>query len=114
MSEFIPLYDAVVMTRDFKTNREVILGPIYQNLDLIPYNETFEKNKILDMLGNPDCVGMRIYYGMDTTKKLHALLVGVDSQNKDILPENDDTGNFILERSDRNPPDATPTSPLNP
>ena len=114
MSEFITLNDAVVMTRDFKNNAEVILGPIYQNLNLLPINETFDKDQVISMLNNNGCTGLRIYYGMDSTKKLHALLVGVDSENKDILPENDEAGNFILERADRNPPDPTPSSPLNP
>ena len=114
MSDFITLTEAVTMTRNFKSNREAILGSIYQNLDLLPYNETFEKDQIISMLDNPDCIGLRIYYGMDTTKKLHAILVGVDSENKDILPENDDPGNYIIERGERKPPVVTPTSPLNP
>jgi hypothetical protein len=114
MSEFIALTEAVGMTRDFKTNRETILGTGYQNQDLLPFNETFEKDKIIDMLNNSGCVGMRLYYGMDSGKKIHALLVGIDSEGKDILPENDDPGNYILERSNRVPPGPTPpSSPLN-
>jgi hypothetical protein len=114
MSEFIGLTEATLMTRDFKTNREIILGTIYQNQDLLPFNETFDKDQVISMLNNSGCVGMRIYYGMDTGKKVHALLVGVDSENKDILPENDEAGNFILERSNRVPPGPNPpSSPLN-
>lgn len=114
MSEFIGLPEATIMTGAFKTNREVILGTTYQNLDLLPFNETFDKDQVISMLNNSGCVSMRIYYGMDDGKKVHALLVGVDSENKDILPENDDPGNFILERSNRVPPSPTPpSSPLN-
>ena len=113
MSEFIGLTEAAEMHRDFKNFRDVILGPVYQNLDLLPFCETFEKDKILSMLANNDCVAMRVYYSMDANKQLHALLVGVNSENKDILPENDDAGNFILERASRNPPTPVPSSPLN-
>ena len=66
------------------------------------------------MLNNPGCENMRVYYGMDSNKKIHVLLVGVDDSDKDILPVDDEAGNFILERSRRVPPyQAAPSSPLN-
>lgn len=114
MSEFIGITEAAGMTSQFKTNRNVILGSGYQNLDLLPINETFTKTQVISMLDNTGCEGLRVYYGMDAENKLHVLLVGVDSENKDILPENEEPGNFILERGVRNPPTPTPSSLLNP
>jgi hypothetical protein len=80
-------------------------------------------------------VGVRIYYGMDDTLGLHAIIVGVDAQNRDILPAattsttlssstlstatttedgvtTDETG-IILDEGIRCPPTCPPPSDMN-
>jgi hypothetical protein len=113
MSDFIDLNEASVMTRTFRGIKEQILGIGYQGLEILPFCETFDAGQVQDMLSNNGCIGLRVYYGMDSNKKIHAILVGVDNEGKDILPEDDNAGNFILERGERNPPTPPPTSPLN-
>ena len=113
MSDFIELSEAEVMTRDYRGIKEQILLAGYQNLGILPVCETFDAAQVRDMLSNNDCVGLRVYYGMDSAKKIHTILVGVNSENKEILPENNEIGNFILERGDRTPPAQIPSSPLN-
>ena len=113
MSAFIDLTEAGEMTRTFRGIKEDILGTVYQNLKILPICETFDAAQVQDMLSNNGCVELRVYFGMDAAKKISAILVGVDSAGKDILPENDDAGNFIIERGTRCPDNCPPTSPLN-
>lgn len=35
---------------------------------------------------NPDCVGIRIYYGIDDAGKKQLMLVGTDSKGENLLP----------------------------
>ena len=113
MSDFIVLSEAIDMTRLFRGMKESILHGDYQGLQILPQCETFDAAQVKSMLGNTNCVGMRIYYGMDENKKIHGILVGVDNEGKDILPENEQAGNYILERGIRCPDNCPPTSPLN-
>jgi hypothetical protein len=53
------------------------------------YSEAFNKRQLLDLLKDPRCVGLRIYYGMKTAQKgqenqLRLMIVGVDAQGKDL------------------------------
>lgn len=60
-----------------------------RNPDLfITESEGFNKTALLELLKDPKCVGIRIYYGIapGTSKKkdLRMILVGTDSQGKDL------------------------------
>ena len=59
---------------------------------LIPDAEAFNKPALIQILKDPRCVGIRIYHGVKigqgTAKnEIRVILVGVDSQGKDILVE---------------------------
>lgn len=118
MSHNIPLTNAAEMTLRYRQNREAILAPAFQNKNLLPLSETFDRAAIESLLAKPGCTALRIYYGMDTELKLHAVLVASDASNKDILPaaeagsalpDDDDT----IELSIRCPPTCPDPSPLN-
>src|SRR4051812_37352445 len=110
----IPLQDAVIMNRTFRTMRETILDPIFRNQEILPVCETFSANEVSDLLAQAGCVSLRIYYGMDAENKVHAVLVGVDGEDKDILPDADDeAGIGILEMAKRCPIRCPPSSVLN-
>lgn len=106
------------MTTRFRSNKNTVLATAYQNQDVIPNCETFDKESIESVLQQDGCTGFRIYYGMDENLKIHAILVGVNDNGADILPvensllEEDPTG-VILEEGQRCPPYCPPTSPLN-
>jgi uncharacterized protein YpmB len=54
----------------------------------IPETEAFNKPAVLEILKDPLCVGVRIYYGIkkgDKRNELRLILVGVDSQGKDLF-----------------------------
>ena len=109
------------MTSLYRANREAILATSYKGLEIMPLSETFNKDAIAALLDLPGCAGIRIYYGMDEQKKVHAILVGVTAANEDMLPasssglieepETDEPD--ILERGQRCPPACPPDSPLN-
>jgi hypothetical protein len=114
----IPLTQAVEMTATFRANRNTILDSQYRNEDVLPLCETFTRSSIEGLLAQQGCEGFRIYYGMDENLKIHAILVGVNGNNADILPlqnsltEQDPEGT-ILEDGQRCPPYCPAASPLN-
>lgn len=85
-NHFISLEQAKQMTALFRQQKENILAPAYQGKDTLVVCETFNRDIFDAILGENGCVGMRIYYGMDPSYKVKAILVGVDAQNNDILP----------------------------
>jgi hypothetical protein len=110
----ISLAAAIEMTASFRDNRNSILQENYQDQNILPLCETFSKSAIEDVLSQDGCEGFRIYYGMDENLKIHAILVGVNDENEDILPsEIEETDGVILEDGQRCPPSCPPASPLN-
>ena len=86
MSHFIPLTEARQMTALYRNNREAILQPSYQNQALLPLSETFDRAAFDTVLAKSGCTALRIYYGMDESLKVHALIVGVDANGQDLIP----------------------------
>jgi hypothetical protein len=114
-SHFIDLPKAVDMTTDYRDNRETILDTPYQGQAILPLSETFAREDIDQLLAQDGCKGLRIYYGMDTNLKVHAILVGVTEANEDILPSTTDPSkdDIIVEESQRCPVSCPPASDLN-
>lgn len=116
MSHFISLQEAVDMTSFFRTHRENILKTEFQNQNIVPLSESFDREPFDTVLAKQNCAGIRIYYGMDENKKIHAIIVGFDENGDDILPAeemNNTEEEDIIERGNRCP-DICPTeSPLN-
>jgi hypothetical protein len=116
MSQFISLKQAVDMTTLYRQQKEKILA---SGLDknILARCETFDRDIFDALLSKPGCSAIRIYYGMDSTLKVHAVVVAVDGSDKDILPDTatlNDVGTDIGEESRRCPDDCPPPSELNP
>jgi len=112
----ITLADAIAMTTLYRNNRISILKPELATSDVLALNETFNKEDVMQMISEPGCVAMRIYYGMTPDLQVHAILVGVDENNEDILPaamKRIDDYAQILEEATRCPYNCPPSSPLN-
>ncbi len=114
----ISLNEAAAMTSRFRTNRESILAAPYQNQNMLPFSETFDRSAIDAILAHEGCTGLRIYYGMDESLKVHAILVGSDEANNDILPPHQNTlqdadDGYLAELSIRCPPTCPGDGPLN-
>lgn len=113
----ISLQSASEMTARYRENREMILTPEQRGKDILAKNETFNREAIEKLLVEKDCAGVRIYYGMDLSLKCHAILVGVNTSNEDILPGSSEmlatSDEVILEEGQRCPDICPPDSPLN-
>ena len=110
MSQFISLTEAIKMTSSYRQNRNDILKSEYQERNILCISETIERSEIEELMHQQGCVKLRIYYGMDDDLLVHAVIVGVDGADKDILPVGEE---MILERNARCPDDCPPASPLN-
>jgi len=107
----ISLADAIDITTRYREYREKILTDEFKGRDLLTLSETFNKNAFISFFTNIQVKGLRIYYGMREDLQVHAIVVGVDENGKDMLPAQsiaiagDVTGdNEILEDAQRCPP----------
>ena len=118
MSQKITLSKAIEMTSRYRSQRESILLPEFRGLGLLPVCETIDRSDVALVLAQTDCTGLRIYYGMYEDQTVHAVLVGVNAMNEDILPAGTLTAQAeeegeIINDGYRCPPVCPPDSPLN-
>lgn len=102
----ISLPAAVAMTSRYRANRP----------GNFPICETFGADAVNRLLATSGCVSLRIYYGMKEDDQVDAILVAVNAEGEDILPELKLAGAgdpVILEDGFRCPTDCPPDSPLN-
>lgn len=82
----ITLEKAVEMTRLYRKEKNNILNPAHAGKDILSLYETFNRSIFDKILAQVGCVGVRIHYGMTDDLRIHAIIVGVNSEGKDILP----------------------------
>jgi hypothetical protein len=109
MPQTISEETAIDMTTLYRDERENILASGYKDQNILPVCETFDRNVFDTILGQTGCTSIRIYYGMDTNLKVHAIIVGANEENEDMLA----TGNIIAEQGYRCPEECPPPSSLN-
>lgn len=117
-SHFIPLSQAIEMTSLYRSQRENILATPYQNQNILPICETFNRADVDTIMAKQNCEAIRIYFGMDETFKVKVIIVPVDENAEDILPvttelTDSETSEDIVEEGHRCPPACPPPSPLN-
>ena len=114
---YISLDRAIDMTKRYRENRESILSEKDKGKNLLPLSETVNKEALLSFFNNPVCAAVRIYYGMSDDRQVHAIIVGVNDKNEDLLPHATSvTGSdsaIIVEDLQRCPPACPPDSVLN-
>lgn len=128
MKHFISLEKAKTMTALYRREKDNVVANEHRGKGTLSLSETFDAECFRAVLSKPECTGIRIYYGMDDLLKVHAIVVGVNSNNEDILPlmqntastidttitvstDDDDTG--IIEEGISCPPGCPPPSALN-
>jgi len=83
----IGLDEAKKMTKKFREQKDNIMKEEHRGKHLIPFCESFDRAPFEQLLQREDCKGVRIYYGMkDTDQRVHAIIVGIDADGRDILP----------------------------
>jgi len=110
----ISLDTAIEMTTKYRDEKENILLPVHWEKNILAKSEAFERDAIQFLLDQADCQKIRVYYGMNADLKVHAILVGVNSADEDILPQESNTEDGeIVEQGLRCPTMCPPASPLN-
>lgn len=114
----IPLSEAVALTTLYRQNRETVLDPAFRGQDILALCETFSRDLFDELLAEEGAASIRIFYGMDPSFKVHAVIVAADAAGKDILPAgatlaSGGGGGSIGEDGNRCPPICPPGSPLN-
>lgn len=118
MSQFISLEQAIAMTTLYRQHQESVLAEPFQNKGVLARCETIERQFIETLLAKPGCAALRIYYGMDSSLKIHAIVVAVNEKDQDMIAHGEKnlaiTEDDIVEESRRCPTDCPPPSELNP
>jgi hypothetical protein len=97
---FITLQDAAALTANYRNSG--MLNPVL--------GQFLGANKLQQLLRQPGCVGLRIYYATDgTTGAPKIVVVGVTSNENDILATNP----LILDQSMPCPPTCGNSNSLN-
>ena len=65
------------------------------------------KNKLLELLEQENCVGVRIYYGLDENGEKNLVFVGADENENDLVD------GIILEYATKCPPKCSEKNDLN-
>jgi hypothetical protein len=119
-NHFISLQTGIEMTTLYRQEKENILATAYQDQNILPISETFDRAAFDTLLAESGCTAIRIYYGMSEDLLVHAIIVGVNENNEDILPSSENTlsnsattDEVIVEQGIRCPEDCAPPSPLN-
>lgn len=69
--------------------------------------EAFGKSSIESLLAQTNCVGMRVYYGIDASNNKRLVLVGVDAEGNDLYEGE------LMENGTICPPCCSTSNPLN-
>lgn len=95
--EFITLEDGAAMTARYRSSVEpgTVTG------------QFVGKEKLIQILNQPGCVGIRMYYGLDEHNENSVVAVGVDSN------ENDITSGYIIDYFIKCPPRCSKQNALN-
>jgi hypothetical protein len=65
------------------------------------------KNKLLELLEQENCVGVRIYYGIDENGEQNLVFVGADENENDLV------NGVIVEYAPKCPPKCSEKNPWN-
>lgn len=122
MNHFISLEEAIALTSRYRNRKEGILLESERGKNVLALSETFDRAAFDQVLSQPGCTALRIYYGMKENDQVHAVIVGVNASGQDMLPqagaalndtESQEEGIHIIELGQRCPDLCPEESPLN-
>jgi hypothetical protein len=85
---FIPKDSIAVYRKRYEQDRDTL-----QNVAptlFFPFSEAFNKKSVIDLMKDPKCIGLRIYYGSTAIdakgqQEIRMILVGVDEKGNDLF-----------------------------
>jgi len=113
---FIPLEEAIIMTKRYRQNKDEVIDPAYAGRDILANSDKFDRNVFETLLAKPGCMSIRLYYGMKEDLKICPMVVAVDENDHDILPASnfsEEEDDYVGDDTIRCPPICPPPSPLN-
>lgn len=112
MKNLVRLSDAKLMVKTYLENKSKVIP----NDSTLPNTETFESEAFVALLKQPDCVKVRLYYGMKENLEICAIIVGVDSNGNEIYIENNSLNGegdtYVIEDGLRCPPICPPANKI--
>jgi hypothetical protein len=107
MKNLVPLADGKEMVKTYLENKKKVI----LNDSTLPNTETFDSDAFVELLKQPDCVKIRLYYGMKENLEICAIIVGVDSNGNEIYVENKGLNGieetYVIEDGQKCPPYCT-------
>jgi hypothetical protein len=117
MPHLISLSAAKGLISNYKKQKENLLTNTLQAANVLPDCETFDRDAFDTLLKQDGCTSVRIYFGMDEKNMVRLVIVGVDANDNDIVPQQtrslEDDTSVIIEDGLRCPEMCPPSSPLN-
>ncbi|GAO44880.1 hypothetical protein [Flavihumibacter petaseus] len=108
LTESVSVDDAADMTRRFRRDFNHLLLPDFKYKHLVAESESFDRARIEALLAQPGCAGIRLYSAMKENGEVQQIVIGYDTQNRDMLE-----AGLLMTDSRRCPPDCGPDSRLN-
>lgn len=113
MKNLMPLSEGKLMVKTYLENKSKVLPS-----DLtLPNTETFDSDAFVELLNQPDCVKIRLYYGMNEKLEICAIILGVDSNGNEITIKGNknsvsinEPDEYVIEISTKCPPNCPPES----
>ncbi len=112
MENLLPVTDAKTMVKTYLENKSTILKPEYLERNVLSNTITYGVEAFKNLVNNPKCTNIRLYFGMKQNLEITGIFVGVDPEGNEILIQND--GNlkgdteYTLDEGIRCPPTCHP------
>lgn len=113
MNHAISLEKAIRMTTRYREQKDKLIDPAFAGKNVLPFSETFDRAAFDRLLSQPGCAGLRIYFGLNEEGQLRTIIVGVNEDQNDLLPNDHlaEDGD-IVEDGKTCPPFCETDSPL--
>ena len=113
----ITLQQAIEMTKRYRQQIATANNSTLAASPAFAFSETFNRAPFDALLAKPSVAGIRVYYGMDESLKVHAIFVGVNERNEDLITSSAQSSVtediIIIETGQRCPDICPPASQLN-
>jgi hypothetical protein len=111
MKNLMPLSEGKLMVKTYLENK----SKVFTGEFTLPNTETYDAEAFVALINQPDCVKIRIHYGMDNNKEICAIFVGVDSNGNEVTIKGQSVSSnintedeYVIEVSTRCPPICPP------